>query len=188
MSTGECDNVTNMSNYRNDPTAAQRMRRYRARQRGEDVPIRKPGPGRIPEDLLALPAECEAMLDYLVSLMTGVDDQERLAIEREHIASAARDRKIRMLMRRFRERRPDIAKAKPYLGLPAKLRQLFKYRDVIAHSYPDHGDRCRRLRRVGGRNEVVVVTQQKIAEEWQRGIECQSALRFMLLYLSGLSE
>jgi hypothetical protein len=175
-----------MGNDRNDSTAAQRMRRYRARQRGEDVPIRKPGPGRIPEDLLALPAECEAILNYLVSLMAGVHDEERLAIEREQIARAARDRKIKMLMRHFRDSRPDIAGAEPYVGLPAKLRQLFQYRDVIAHSYPDHGDRYRRLRRVGGRNEVVAVTQQKITEEWQRGIECHSALRFMMVYLSDL--
>ena len=165
------------------------MRRYRARQRGEDVAKRKPGPlGRIPEDLLAFPAECEAMLDYLVSLMRGEDDEERLAIEREHVSSAKRDRKIKMLMREFRARRPDVAGTEPYVTLPAKLRQLFKYRDIIAHSYPDHGDRYRRLRRAGGRNEVVLVTQEKIAEEWQRGIECHSALHFITVYLSGLAE
>ena len=55
-------------------------------------------------------------------------------------------------------------------------------------SYPDHGDRYRRLRRADGRNEVVLVTQEKIAEEWQRGIECHSALRFVTVYLSGLAE
>ncbi len=59
---------------------------------------------------------------------------------------------------------------------------------MIAHSYPDHGDRYRRLRRVGGRNEVLLVTQEKIAEELQRGIECHSALRFITVYLSGLAE
>lgn len=143
---------------------------------------------RIPEDLLALPAECEAMLDYLVSLMTGADDEARLAIERDRIASAPRDRKTKMLMREFRDRRPDVAGTESYVALPAKLRQLFKYRDVIAHSYPDHGDRYRRLRRVDGRNEVVLVTQQKIAEELQRGIECHSALRYITVYLSGLGE
>ena len=143
---------------------------------------------RIPEDLLALPAECEAMLDYLVSMMAGADDEERLAIERERIASAKRDRKINMLMREFRARRPEVATAEPYVSLPTKLRLLFNYRDVIAHSYPDHGDRYRRLRRVRGHNEIVLVTHQKIAEEWQRGIECQSALRFMMVYLSGVAE
>jgi hypothetical protein len=143
---------------------------------------------RIPEDLLALPAECEAMLDYLVSLMTGADDEQRLAIERENMATARRDRKIKMLMREFRARQPEVAGAEPYVSLPTKLRLLFKYRDVIAHSYPDHGDRYRRLRRIHGRNEVVLVTDQKIAEEWQRGIECQSALRFIMIYLSGPAE
>jgi hypothetical protein len=128
------------------------------------------------------------MLDYLVSLMTGADDEERLIIERENIAIAKRDRKIKMLMREFRARQPEIAKTESYISLPAKLRLLFNYRDVIAHSYPDHGDRYRRLRRVRGHNEIVLVTQQKIAEEWQRGIECHSALRFIMVYLSGLAE
>ena len=59
---------------------------------------------------------------------------------------------------------------------------------MIAHSYPDRGDRYRRLRRVGGRNEVLLVTQEKIAEELQRRIECHSALRFITVYLSGLTE
>jgi hypothetical protein len=143
---------------------------------------------RIPEDLLAFPAECEAMLDYLVSFMTGESDEERLGIERERIADGKRDRKIKMLMREFRNRRPEVAGAEPYIGLPAKLRLLFNYRDVIAHSYPDHGDRYRRLRRVHGRNEIELVTREKIDEEWQRGIECQSALRFIMVYLSGLPE
>lgn len=143
---------------------------------------------RIPEDLLALPAECEAMLDYLVSLMSRADDDERLAFERDLMATAKRDRKIKELMREFRARRPDVAHAEPYVRLPAKLRLLFKYRDVIAHSYPDHGDRWRRLRRVGGANEVVVVTPERVEAEWQRGIECQSALRFITEYLSALDE
>ena len=69
-------------------------------------------------------------------------------------------------MREFRSRRPEIAEAEPYAGLTTKLRLLFKYRDVIAHSYPNHGNRYRRLRRVRGRrNEIVLVTEQKIAEE-----------------------
>jgi hypothetical protein len=44
--------------------------------------------------------------------------------------SARRDRKIKMLMREFRARRPDVARAEPYAGLPTKLRLLFNYRDA----------------------------------------------------------
>jgi hypothetical protein len=168
---------------------AKRARRYRARKRGEDVPKQKPGPKRIPEDLLGYPAECEAMLDYLGALMTGADDAERFAIERARGgARTKRDKKIKLLMREFRARRPDVAGGEPYVSLPANLKQLFDYRDLIAHSAPDHGDRYRRLRRVRGSNEVVIVTQEQVDREWQRGIECQSALRFITVYLSGLNE
>lgn len=77
---------------------------------------------RIPEDLLALPAECEAMLDYLIALMMGADDEEQFAIDQERVASAKRDRKIKWLMREFRIRQPEIARAEPYASLPRKLR------------------------------------------------------------------
>jgi hypothetical protein len=142
----------------------------------------------IPEDLLAYPAQCEAMLDYCVSLMIGADDEERLAIERTSVSMAKRDQKIKWLTQEFTARRPDIAREEPYLDLPRKLRKLFRYRDIIAHSYPDHGNRYRRFRRRRGRNEIVIVTHEKIAEEWQRGIECHSALHFITVYLSGLDE
>jgi hypothetical protein len=144
---------------------------------------------RIPEDLLGYPAECDAMLDYLGALMTGADDDERFAIERaQGGVRTSRDKKIKLVMRESREQRPDVAGVEPYVSLPSKLKQLFDYRDKIAHSAPDHGDRYRRFRRVGGVNEVVIVTQEEVDREWQRGIECQSALRFITVYLSGLDQ
>jgi hypothetical protein len=62
------------------------------------------------------------LFKHLVSLMTGADDEARLAIEREHMATAKRDRKIKMLMRELRSRQSDMAYPPAYVSLPAKLR------------------------------------------------------------------
>ena len=70
-----------MSDIRNpDPepmTAAERMRRHRARQRGEDVPKAKPGPKpRKPQTLRE--ASLEELIDEVSDRLTGrmADDHE----------------------------------------------------------------------------------------------------------------
>ena len=73
--------VTNMSDIRNpDPepmAAAERMRRHRARQRGNDVPKAKPGPKpRKPQTLRE--ASLEQLIDEVSDRLTGrrADDPE----------------------------------------------------------------------------------------------------------------
>ncbi len=52
-----------------DRNAAARMRRYRARQRGEDIPLRKPGPGPAPDrvTVIVLPLHDNAEYDRLAA-------------------------------------------------------------------------------------------------------------------------
>jgi hypothetical protein len=73
--------VTNMSDFRNpDPepmTAGERMRRHRARQRGDDVPKVKPEPKPgIPQTLRG--ASLEELIDEVSDRLTGrmADDHE----------------------------------------------------------------------------------------------------------------
>ena len=66
-----------------------------------------------------------------------------------------------------------------------ELALLFKFRNIIAHSKPDHGDRYRRLRRREGKNELVEVTAEQVTREIQRGKVCHSALQSFPIYLYG---
>jgi hypothetical protein len=51
-----------------DPTVAERMRRYRARLRGEDVPRRRPGPQ--PKPVVPQPSEAERDWEALADCHT----------------------------------------------------------------------------------------------------------------------
>jgi hypothetical protein len=76
----------------------------------------------------------------------------------------------------MREYCPEVYDAPPYDTLVAELKKLFDYRDKIAHSQPDHGDRYHRLRRRHGVNVHVTVTEEELTAELDRGMRCHSAL------------
>jgi hypothetical protein len=73
--------VTNMSNIRNPDSepmaAAERMRRHRARQRGDDVPKARPGPKPRKTQTLR-EASLEELIDEVSDRLTGrmADDPE----------------------------------------------------------------------------------------------------------------
>jgi len=139
----------------------------------------RPEPTRVPEDVLLYGALCEALLDYTLSLVLGVDDFGRHLIEAHFVSRAPRDRKLEALKLVMREYCPDVADASPYDALVAELRTLFDYRDTIAHSQPDHGDRYTRFRRRHGVNERVTVTEEELVAELDRGMKCHSALAYI---------
>ena len=114
-------------------------------------------PDAIPEDVLLYAALCEALLDYTISLILGGDDDTRHFIEQHLVSGTPLDRKRKMLRLLFEERKPDVAQTAPYTHLWSDLGRLFDYRNSIAHSQPDHGDRFNRLRRYKGENQPVVV-------------------------------
>jgi hypothetical protein len=151
-----------------------------------DAEEHKPEP--IPEDVLLYAALCEALLDYTISLILGGDDESRRFIEEHFVSRTARDRKVRMLSLLFTQRRPDVAGEAPYQQLFRRnggdLTRLFKVRDTIAHSQPDHGDRFHRLLRRRGRNESVTFTPECVLEEIALGMRCHSAMEFIPRYLS----
>jgi hypothetical protein len=67
--------------------------------------------------------------------------------------------------------------------LHSDLKQLFTFRDEIAHSQPDHGNRYQRLRRHRGQNFVLEVTPEQIRAQIQLGEQCHSALDFIPNYI-----
>lgn len=142
----------------------------------------------IPEDVLLYAALCEALMDYTISFILGGEEDTRLFIEQNLVSRTRRDHKIRMLSLLFTQRRPDVARESPYPQLfrqrTGELARMFEYRDAIAHSQPDHGDRFNRLRRHRGTNETVTVSPERMSREIARGMRCQSALDFIPLYLS----
>jgi hypothetical protein len=141
-------------------------------------------PTRVPEDVLLYGALCEALLDYILSVVLGADDFSRHLIEAQFVSRAGRDKKVKALKLVMFEYCPDVADAPPYDTLATELKKLFDYRDTIAHSQPDHGDRYNRLRRRDGRNERVSVTEEGLAAELDRGIKCHSALAFIPEYVA----
>jgi hypothetical protein len=145
-------------------------------------------PDAIPEDVLLYAALCEALLDYTISLILGGDDDTRHFIEQHLVSATPLDRKRKMLRLLFEERKPDVAQTAPYTHLWSDLGRLFDYRDSIAHSQPDHGDRFNRLRRHKGENQPVVVTPDQIAEQVQLGKQCHSALDFIPIHLYGFDR
>jgi hypothetical protein len=148
-----------------------------------DGPRRRTETNRVPEDVLLYGAQCEAQLDYILSVILGADDFARHLIEAHFVSRASRDRKLEALNAVMRQYCPDVADAAPYDALIAELRQLFTYRDKIAHSRPDHGDRYHRLRRHRGVNERITVTEEELAVELDRGMRCESALTFIPGYV-----
>lgn len=86
-----------------DRNAAERMRRYRARQRGEDVPRRKPGP--VPQaglDMTAARAAIEASTD--VAFLTALDKEAGRCILRMQEIQSRAERRIGQLLA---ETRPE---------------------------------------------------------------------------------
>jgi hypothetical protein len=145
-------------------------------------------PDAIPEDVLLYAALCEALLDYTISLILGGDDDTRHFIEQHLVSGTPLDRKRKMLRLLFEERKPDVAQTAPYTHLWSDLGRLFDYRDSIAHSQPDHGDRFNRLRCYKGENQPVVVSPDQIAEQVQLGKQCHSALDFIPIHLYGFDR
>lgn len=60
---------------------------------------------------------------------------------------------------------------------------LFEYRDKIAHSQPDRGDRYNRIRRRHGLEERFAVTEEELTAELDRGMRCQSTLTSVSIWL-----
>jgi hypothetical protein len=143
----------------------------------------RPEPTRVPEDVLLYGALCEALLDYTLSLILGADGISGQIIETHFVSRAPRDKKVKVLRVLLRQYCPDVADAPPYDTLDAELGKLFDYRDGIAHSQPDHGDRYNRLRRRHGRDERFNITEEELAAELDRGMRCHSALTFIPDYV-----
>jgi hypothetical protein len=130
-------------------------------------------PERISEDVIVYSRDCESGLDYALALYLGRSDDCSIIIEERLLRWLRFDEKRRSLDELLKLESIDWA---PYNTLGAELKKLFAFRDAVAHSSPDHGDRFRRFRRRRARNEVIEISRETLAEQLDRGMQCQSAV------------
>jgi hypothetical protein len=135
---------------------------------------------RVPEDVIVYAVDCEAALDYAFALYLGRNEDCSILIEEWLLKRFSFGEKLGLLKRIIELEHLDWA---PYENLVPELQKLFDFRNAVAHSAPDHGDRFRRRRRRGTRNEVFEITADELAEQMHRGMGCHSAVWGLPMYL-----
>lgn len=136
---------------------------------------------RSPDGVLAGDADCEAELDYILSLYLGRDDFSSILIEDVLLSRLGHDKKLDVLRKILR--RHEIT-FDPYSRLAGELSALRRFRNELAHTVAHANDPWRRIRRRAGTNELVTVTEEEVVEQLQRAMGCQSALHLLRVLLA----
>jgi hypothetical protein len=95
--------------------------------------------GREPTPELAVARHeiCQALVMCFLAWWFGSSDEERIKLESIDLARMRYEDQIGLLRDILEEERPELMCLKPYCDLIANLRRLVKFRDTIAHSWPN---------------------------------------------------
>ncbi|TDD56840.1 hypothetical protein E1263_25000 [Kribbella antibiotica] len=138
-------------------------------------------PANFPEDVIVYAVDCEAALDYAFALYLGRTQDCSILIEEWLLKRFSFGEKLGLLKRIIELEGLIWA---PYETLVPELQKLFDFRNAVAHSAPDHGNRFSRKRRRAARNEVFEISADELAEQMHRGMRCQSAVWGLPTYLT----
>jgi hypothetical protein len=139
------------------------------------------GRSQTPEGVLAADADCELELDYVIARYLSRDDFCGVLIEDVLLGpQLGHDKKLDLLRKILKRHQLTFP---PLNTLAGELAVLRRFRNELTHTVAYRGDPLQRIKRSGGKNELITITRERIAEHLTRGMHCQSALHFVPLYV-----
>lgn len=139
----------------------------------------------IPELITGRQDECEVLVRSVLAWWFSLSEADKMALEAELDSKTWRyEDQIMVLRDLLASQRPDLIAQAPYRDLKARLKELAKFRDEVAHSRPRRGDYFTRIKRVKGVDTIFHISAEELARYLDMSMHLQSQLSFLPMYLS----